>query len=190
MLPAIQALVASLSHQIRTPLSIISNDLAYWSHSLPEGETDRAAQQIKTVSDILGNLQSLCRLVDNAQVVPLSGIGDFSFSAHLRVRVAPGAMRKTLEILASFLVCSSSEGAGWRITDLESFVSLSIGREATTSLLPPASLVNAVARTFGEQRVPAAVFAEAVVRDAGGSIRFSEDFGSLCVSLPRVTGEG
>ncbi len=50
----LSSLVRALSHQIRTPLSVISNDLSYFKNLLPEGECQRSLERCKEISNILG----------------------------------------------------------------------------------------------------------------------------------------
>ncbi len=55
-------LLRGLAHDIRTPLSVISNDLQYFATQLPKGECDRSLRRCKEISEHLSALSAI--LVD------------------------------------------------------------------------------------------------------------------------------
>ena len=55
-LKVISCLCRSLSHRIRTPLSVISNDLSYFSTKLGDDECSRALNKCREISAILGSI--------------------------------------------------------------------------------------------------------------------------------------
>jgi hypothetical protein len=52
----LSAFCHALAHQLRTPLSVISNDLAYFKSILPAGETERSAKRLNEVTGLLKKL--------------------------------------------------------------------------------------------------------------------------------------
>lgn len=67
-------LMRALSHKIRTPLSVISNDLSFFKSCLPTEDVDRSLQKVKVIGDILRSAS------DGAGVVVGSGpvtVGDW-----------------------------------------------------------------------------------------------------------------
>ncbi|MCB9029468.1 MAG: hypothetical protein H6619_00315 [Deltaproteobacteria bacterium] len=49
----IHALTRALAHKIRTPLSVISNDLSYFQSQLEPGETERGLRKVREINEIL-----------------------------------------------------------------------------------------------------------------------------------------
>jgi hypothetical protein len=50
----LRAFTRALGQKIRTPLSVISNDLVYFKSVLPEGEAERAIRNCHLINDIIG----------------------------------------------------------------------------------------------------------------------------------------
>ncbi len=49
----IGALLRSLAHTVRTPLSVVSNEIQYFSSLLPKGESDRALTRCRDIDQLL-----------------------------------------------------------------------------------------------------------------------------------------
>jgi len=56
----VSALVRALSHQIRTPLSVISNELSYFKTLLPADECNRSLERCRGISEILSEISPKC----------------------------------------------------------------------------------------------------------------------------------
>ncbi|MCB0333050.1 MAG: hypothetical protein KDD55_06090 [Bdellovibrionales bacterium] len=52
-------LLRGIAHDVRTPLSVISNDLQYFATQLPKGECDRSLRRCKEISEHLSALSSI-----------------------------------------------------------------------------------------------------------------------------------
>lgn len=53
LIAIVSALIRALSHKIRTPLSVISNDLSYLKTLLPNEDIDRDLSKVKLISELL-----------------------------------------------------------------------------------------------------------------------------------------
>ncbi len=53
------SLIKALSHKLRTPLSVISNDLFYFQSILPEGQCARSSSKLIEISVLLNDLSQL-----------------------------------------------------------------------------------------------------------------------------------
>jgi len=56
---ALETFISTFSHQIRTPLSVVWNDLQYWKKSLDLNEADRALARCKEITEMLSALTEL-----------------------------------------------------------------------------------------------------------------------------------
>lgn len=60
----------ALSHKVRTPLSIVVNDLSYFKVLLPEGETTRSLDKCKAISKLLSDMHLM--IDGEFKIVPTS----------------------------------------------------------------------------------------------------------------------
>lgn len=55
----LRALTRALAHKLRSPLSVVSNDLQFLKSKLPDAEIERSQRKLKEISDILEKLESV-----------------------------------------------------------------------------------------------------------------------------------
>ena len=58
---AIKLLLASLSHRLRTPLSVVSNDLQYFHKKAPQLEADKTLNSVNGVVQILSETENIIK---------------------------------------------------------------------------------------------------------------------------------
>lgn len=58
-LKLISAFLKALAHKIRTPLSVISNDLSYFQSKLPQGETKQSSEKIATINNLFSKYNAI-----------------------------------------------------------------------------------------------------------------------------------
>jgi hypothetical protein len=68
------ALARGLSHRLRTPLSIISNDLSYLRTLVPSGECDRALTRCREIAEILREISEGARLEGARQAFTIGAL--------------------------------------------------------------------------------------------------------------------
>lgn len=116
-LTATISLVKSLSHQIRTPLSVIQNEITYFKGLLPEGETDRALAKCAAITQILKNLNIVSLSGDERVKVPLyrlidgllSGGEIAAYANEPRIKAAFSGFLKLIESLGAQAQVSAEE---------------------------------------------------------------------------------
>jgi hypothetical protein len=86
-LTLLTALMRSLGHRLRTPLSVISNELSCLSRIVPEGECSRAQRQCQEISTILKSTMSLAGKESPARNI--SGAELFSQLTCLEAELSP-----------------------------------------------------------------------------------------------------
>ncbi len=104
-------LAHALAHRIRTPLSVISNDLHYFKSLLPSGEVDRSLERAREIDKILRQAACLERSAHKTDCVSFKeifGVGDSDW----RIEVDQALMQNGLELLKS-VASSLSTGQDW-----------------------------------------------------------------------------
>lgn len=82
----IGALTLSLSHALRTPLSIISNEVQYLSTVLPPGECERVLSRCRELDRMLRRYARISRSVLQFEDVALGDVLEASGATHERIR--------------------------------------------------------------------------------------------------------
>jgi len=120
---ALESFLSTFSHQIRTPLSVVWNDLQYWKKSLDLNEADRALARCKEITEMLSALTELASNESASTQAKWSELADkhlCSFERSIETeRDEPHANnRRRIEQLFSYLdkflaqICTIKEGAG------------------------------------------------------------------------------
>ena len=77
-LPQLYCFIRALSHKIRTPLSVIQNELTYFKSKLAEEEFDRAFSACKNINELLKKASSAVKLEPDFRKISLQ-----EFSGHI-----------------------------------------------------------------------------------------------------------
>lgn len=105
-------LLRVLSHKMRTPLSVISNDLQYLASIHPDAEVERSLGKVKTISDLLSAVQSglHCEVVPQevslCELLTVAGIEYESEVLSLpRVKAGPDFLKILFQELREMTQC-------------------------------------------------------------------------------------
>lgn len=181
----ISAMMRALAHTVRGDLSVVTNDLSYFSTLLPEGETDRSRARCAAVVANLSRLvllqgdlvmsevreEELCRVVGVTEVAaPLSGV----------VRADPAKLSLVLQEVEKVLLGERSGACVRRYESVSAHgegglsVVFSGVNEGFVGLSIYTSLSQFAAARRGERYVVSAAAADLVLLSHGWESRVEE----------------
>lgn len=121
MIEILQALLQGISHSIRTPLSVVSNDLTYFKTLIDPEECERSLVRIRDIAAFLRTVTNATKLTGEFQNVSLKEwIESSRFvssesgepSSSLTVRIVPEDFDKFHELFCSLFLKFHSEFQG------------------------------------------------------------------------------
>jgi hypothetical protein len=133
-LEILSALSHALSHQIRTPLSVISNDLFYLQSLVPEGECARALKRCQEISAVLQSVALQEELFESpAAISAREAFGLFSSEEQrgadkILVQASPAILELLGKSLKELLALLGTEAARFSLRSADSWAVLTFSQ--------------------------------------------------------------
>ncbi|RMG41302.1 MAG: hypothetical protein D6719_08805 [Candidatus Dadabacteria bacterium] len=139
--------ITSLAHNLRTPLSVISNELAYIQSVLKEHDCEAAIRKCKQIS---ASLSAVTGLVDYPATTGRYSLEEYSYllistteNINLKefcLSINPKQLKIVLESLAEIVAGKTSDNISnlklFKVTAAEDFVKIELSGENPTNLEP------------------------------------------------------
>lgn len=177
--------VRVLSHQIRTPLSVISNELSYFEGLLPPGEAERSMLRCRQISDILNAALGPGKYTLELEDLPIERVADLisdlkyvlPCTERIRMRADLALMKYALDALRHTLSQLAKSGrVEVNLVVFDTFIDLAYSFElAFAALLPEqkfTSLTEPVCSVLRFDLVDP-LYCDSILWAHGCSLRFS-----------------
>ncbi len=181
------AFIDALCHRIRTPLSVVSNDLAFFETLLGQSEIERSKRRLDEIKSILLECSQILKVTPGP--LPLSDVVS-PFSAKVTIPSRSIDKGKEAQLGCLFLrkllsEVGLDEAAGQSLVSLEGDL-LSITITLPNQISTSAQGMEAL-QALGVSSSPIAPLAVLLFDSAGAELRIEKNLNALTLRIPMVT---